>query len=56
MYKNDRVTRRYSEPFKLKILSELPPENITNINLVNFMALLLLPLMNGFGNMNVKTL
>ena len=23
MYKNDRVTRRYSEPFKLKILSEL---------------------------------
>jgi len=23
MYKNDRVTRRYSEPFKLKILAEL---------------------------------
>ena len=23
MYKNDRVTRRYSEPFKLKILDEL---------------------------------
>jgi hypothetical protein len=23
MYKNDRVTRRYSEPFKLKILTEL---------------------------------
>ena len=23
MYKNDRITRRYSEPFKLKILSEL---------------------------------
>ena len=23
MYKNDRVTRSYSEPFKLKILSEL---------------------------------
>ncbi len=23
MYKNDRITRRYSEPFKLKILAEL---------------------------------
>lgn len=23
MYKNDRVTRRYSEPFKLKILADL---------------------------------
>jgi transposase-like protein len=23
MYKNDRETKRYSEPFKLKILSEL---------------------------------
>jgi transposase-like protein len=23
MYKNDKVTRRYSEPFKLKILAEL---------------------------------
>jgi transposase-like protein len=23
MYKNDRVTRRYNEPFKLKILAEL---------------------------------
>lgn len=23
MYKNDRATRRYREPFKLKILSEL---------------------------------
>ena len=23
MYKNNKVTRRYSEPFKLKILSEL---------------------------------
>ena len=23
MYKNDRVTRRYSEPFKLKILDEI---------------------------------
>jgi len=23
MYKNDRVTRRYSEPFKLKFLAEL---------------------------------
>ncbi|OUS03093.1 transposase, partial [Flavobacteriales bacterium 33_180_T64] len=23
MYKNDKVIRRYSEPFKLKILAEL---------------------------------
>ena len=23
MYKNDKVTRRYSEPFKLKTLAEL---------------------------------
>lgn len=22
MYKNDRITRRYSEPFKLKVISE----------------------------------
>ena len=34
MYKNDRVTRRYSEPFKLKILSELSPEKYFMYELV----------------------
>ena len=33
MYKNDRVTRRYSEPFKLKILAELSPGNYTKSQL-----------------------
>jgi len=32
MYKNDRVTRRYSEPFKLKILAELSTGNILRVN------------------------
>jgi hypothetical protein len=30
MYKNDRVTSRYSKPFKLKILSELSPGTYSN--------------------------
>ncbi len=29
MYKNDRVIRRYSEPFKLKILAKLNTEEYT---------------------------
>jgi len=33
MYKNDRVTRRYSEPFKLKILSELSTGKYTKSQL-----------------------
>lgn len=33
MYKNDRVTRRYSEPFKLKILSELSTGKYTKYEL-----------------------
>jgi len=32
MYKNDRVTRRYSEPFKLKILSELSTGKSEKVN------------------------
>jgi len=33
MYKNDRVTRRYSEPFKLKILAELSTGKYTKSQL-----------------------
>jgi hypothetical protein len=33
MYKNDRITRRYSEPFKLKILSELSTVKYTKSQL-----------------------
>jgi len=33
MYKNDRVTRRYSEPFKLKILDELSTGKYTKSQL-----------------------
>ena len=33
MYKNDRVTRRYSEPFKLKILNELSTGKYTKSQL-----------------------
>jgi len=33
MYKNDRVTRRYSEPFKLKILAELSTGKYTKSEL-----------------------
>ena len=33
MYKNDRVTRGYSEPFKLKILSELSTGKYTKSEL-----------------------
>jgi len=33
MYKNDRVTRRYSEPFKLKILAELSTEKYNKYQL-----------------------
>lgn len=33
MYKNDRVTRRYSEPFKLKILAELSTGKYTKYEL-----------------------
>ena len=41
MYKNDKVIRRYSEPFKLKILAELTtgklkkPNGIAPISLLN---------------------
>ena len=28
MYKNDKVIRRYSEPFKLKILDEISTGNL----------------------------
>jgi len=30
MYKNDRVSRHYSKPFKLKILDELSAGNYSN--------------------------
>ena len=33
MYKNDKVTRRYSEPFKLKILAELSTGKYTKSEL-----------------------
>ena len=33
MYKNDKVIRRYSEPFKLKILGELTTEKHTKSEL-----------------------
>ncbi len=33
MYKNDKVTRRYSEPFKLKILAELTTGKYTKSEL-----------------------
>ena len=33
MYKNDKVTRRYSEPFKLKILAELSTGKYTKSQL-----------------------
>jgi transposase-like protein len=33
MYKNDRVTRRYSEPFKLNILAELSTGKYTKTQL-----------------------
>lgn len=48
MYKNDRVTIRYSEPFKFKILAELSTESS--------MGLRPQPLMNGLESMNVNTL
>ncbi|MFB9271508.1 MULTISPECIES: hypothetical protein [Flavobacteriaceae] len=34
MYRNDRVTRRYSEPSKLKILAELSTEKYHKYQLV----------------------
>ena len=33
MYKNDKVIRRYSEPFKLKILDELTTGKLNKIQL-----------------------
>jgi len=33
MYKNDKVTRGYSEPFKLKILAELKKTKYQAINI-----------------------
>lgn len=33
MYKNDRVTRRYSDSFKLKILAELSTSKYTKSQL-----------------------
>ncbi len=35
MYRNDEVIRRYSEPFKLKILAELTTENTQRANFIN---------------------
>jgi hypothetical protein len=39
MYKNDKVIRRYSEPFKLKILAELTTGKHTKVNFVNSILL-----------------
>ena len=39
MYKNDRVTRRYSEPFKLKILDELSTGKYTKSQLGKLYAI-----------------
>jgi len=39
MYKNDRVTRRYSEPFKLKILAELSTGKYTKNQLGKLYAI-----------------
>ena len=55
MYKNDKVIRRYSEPFKLKILDELTTGKQTKANSVNSMVLHLQPLMNGLESTIVKT-
>ena len=55
MYKNDKVIRRYSEPFKLKILDELSKVNTQRANFVNSILLLLQRLMNGLKNTIVKT-
>jgi len=56
MYKNDKVIRRYSEPFKLKILEELTTGKLNKYQLGKRMELIPLPLMNGLKSITVKTL
>ena len=55
MYKNDKVIRRYSEPFKLKILDELTTGKLNKNQLEKPTELILLPLTNGLKNTIVKT-
>ena len=54
MYRNDKVIRRYSEPFKLKILAELSTGNTPKVNFVNFIPLRQQLLMCGLKSMSVK--
>ena len=39
MYRNDKVIRRYSEPFKLKILDEITTGKLNKNQLVNFIGI-----------------
>ncbi|CAM1333888.1 protein of unknown function [Tenacibaculum aestuariivivum] len=55
MCRNDKVIRRYSEPFKLKILAELTTGNTQRANFVNSTLLHPQRLMNGLKSIIVKT-
>ena len=55
MYKNDKVIRRYSEPFKLKILAELTTGKHTKSELCKLFLLHLQRLMNGLKSTTAKT-
>jgi putative transposase len=55
MYRNDKVIRRYSEPFKLKILAELTIGKHTNNELCKLYSIDQQPLINGFKSIMAKT-
>jgi hypothetical protein len=55
MYKNDKVIRRYSEPFKLKILSELSKGKHKKVSFVSSIQLDLQRLIYGLKSTLVQT-
>jgi transposase len=55
MYKNDKVIRRYSEPFKLKILDELTTGKLNKSQLGKAYGIALPPSMNGLESTTEKT-
>jgi putative transposase len=54
MYRNDKVIRRYSEPFKLKIVAELSTVKHTNSKLCKLYSVGPQRLINGLTSTIVK--